>query len=125
MAVKHFENWKKTPKDMCNYLNNNSSFEEYRDIEKYFNRLSLYTDKLENPEVSKLFTTKNMFIWLMLFDRFDKLHISDDRFGAFLDEFVSKLHKKEINGENWETIDADKHTKDRSVTMMDISWMKL
>ena len=97
MSVKHFENWKKTPKDMCNYLNNNSSIEEYKHIEKYFNRIAPYADKLENPEVSKLFTTKNMFIWMMLFDRFDKLNISDDRFGEFLKEFVSNLYKKEVN----------------------------
>lgn len=124
MAVKHFENWKKTPKDMCNYLNSNSSIEEYKDIEEYFNRLAPYTDKLENAEISKLFTTKNMFIWIMLFDRFNKLHISDDRFGEFLEAFVSGLCEKEIDGENWETIDADKHTKDRSVINKKVDYLE-
>ena len=115
MAVKHFENWKKTPKDMCNYLNSNSSIGEYREIESYFSRLIPYTDKIENEEIAKLFTSKNMFIWMMLFDRFNKLHISDNSFGKFLQEFVSDLCYKEINGETWIEIDADKHTKDRSV----------
>lgn len=115
MAVKHFENWKKTPKDMCDYLNNNSSIEEYKEIEEYFNRIAPYSDKIDNKEISELFTSKNMFVWMMLFDRFDKLHISDERFGDFLQAFVSGLCKKEINGENWIKIDADKHTKDRSV----------
>ena len=115
MAVKHFENWKKTPKDMCNYLNSNSSIGEYREIESYFSRLIPYTDKIENEEIAKLFTSKNMFIWMMLFDRFNKLHISDNSFGEFLQEFVSDLCYKEINGETWIEIDADKHTKDRSV----------
>ena len=36
-------------------------------------------------------------------------------FGEFLQEFVSDLCYKEINGETWIEIDADKHTKDRSV----------
>ena len=115
MAVKHFENWKKTPKDMCDYLNSNSSIGEYREIESYFSRLIPYTDKIENEEIAKLFTSKNMFIWMMLFDRFNKLHISDNSFGKFLQEFVSDLCYKEINGETWIEIDADKHTKDRSV----------
>ena len=115
MAVKHFENWKKTPKDMCDYLNSNSSIGEYREIESYFSRLIPYTDKIENEEIAKLFTSKNMFIWMMLFDRFNKLHISDNSFGEFLQEFVSDLCYKEINGETWIEIDADKHTKDRSV----------
>ena len=124
MSVKHFENWKKTPKDMCNYLNNNSSIEEYKHIEKYFNRIAPYADKLENSEVSKLFTTKNMFIWMMLFDRFDKLNISDDRFGEFLKEFVSNLYKKEVNGESWESIDSDKHTKDKSVINKKVDFLE-
>jgi len=124
MAVKHFEDWKKTPKDMCNYLNNNSSVEEYKVIEEYFNRLTPYTDKLENAEISKLFTTKNMFIWMMLFDRFNKLHISDDNFGEFLEAFVSGLCEREIEGENWATIDADKHTKDRSVIVKKVDYLE-
>lgn len=124
MAVKHFENWKKTPKDMCNYLNNNSSIEEYKDIEEYFNRIAPYTDKLENAEVSKLFTTKNMFIWMMLFDRFDKLHIPDDRFGEFLKAFVSGLCETKIEGENWAEIDEDKHTKDRSVITKKVNYLE-
>lgn len=124
MAVKHFDNWKKAPKDMCNYLNNYSSIEEYKDIEGYFNRLAPYADKLENAEVSKLFTTKNMFIWMMLFDRFDKLQISDDRFGEFLEAFVSGLCEKEIEGEKWTEIDADKHTKDRSVINKKINYLE-
>ena len=115
MAVKHFENWKKTPKDMCDYLNNNSSIEEYKEIEKYFNRLIPYADKVENAEVAQLFTSKNMFVWMMVFSRFDKLHISDDKFGKFLKAFISGLSNKEIDGETWTEIDADKHTKDRSV----------
>lgn len=124
MAVKHFEDWKKTPKDMCNFLNNNSSVEEYKDIEEYFNRLAPYTDKLENVEVSKLFTSKNMFIWMMLFDRFDKLHISDDKFGEFLEAFISGLCEKKVNDENWAEIDADKHTKDRSVIVKKVDYLE-
>ena len=124
MAVKHFESWKKTPKDMCDYLNNNSSIDEYKEVEKYFNRLIPYTDKVENAEVSQLFTSKNMFVWMMVFSRFDKLHIPDNRFGEFLKAFVSGLSNKKINGENWVEIDADKHTKDRSVINKKVDYLE-
>lgn len=124
MAVYHFDNWKKTPKDMCDYLNSHSSIEEYKVIENYFNRLIPYTDKMENKKVSELFTSKNMFIWIMLFDRFNKLNISDDKFGYFLQVFVSDLKNKEINGENWETIDIDKHTKDRNVITKKVNYLE-
>ena len=124
MAIFHFENWKKTPKSMCDYLNSNSSVDEYKTIEKYFNRLIPYVDKLENKKVSDLFSSKNMFIWMMLFDRFDKLNIPDEMFGEFLNAFVSELSEKKINGENWTEIDADKHTKDRSVITRKVEYLE-
>ena len=65
-----------------------------------------------------------MFVWMMVFSRFDKLHIPDNRFGEFLKAFVSGLSNKKINGENWVEIDADKHTKDRSVINKKVDYLK-
>ena len=115
MAVNHFEDWKSQPNKMCDYLNQHSSEEEYKNIEKYFNRLAPYVDKLKNKNVSDLFVSKNIAVWMMLFDRFDKLHISDNKFGEFLDALVNGLNSKEIDGIDWTTLNADKHTKDKSV----------
>lgn len=115
MAINHFEHWKKQPKDMCDYLNSNSSIDEFKGIERYFNRLIPYTDKLSNRELAALFTAKNLFIWMMLFDKFTKMNISDDKFVQFLNAFVTELQYKKVNGENWVDIDGDRHTKDRSL----------
>ena len=38
MGVYHFDNWKKAPKKICDYLNFNYTMEEYQHIEQYFNR---------------------------------------------------------------------------------------
>ena len=123
MSINHYENWKKTPKDMCDYLNENSSEQEYRDIESYFNRLTPYCDKMDNGEIAALFTSKNLFIWMMVFDRFTDMHLSDDRFGEFLNAFVIDLKLKEINGENWVKIDSDRNTKDKSLINRKIDYI--
>lgn len=115
MSINHYDNWKRTPKDMCDYLNENSSEQEYRDIESYFNRLIPYCDKMDNSEIAALFTSKNLFIWIMVFDRFTDMHLSDDRFGEFLNAFVSGVNLKEVNGENWDKIDSERNTKDKSL----------
>jgi hypothetical protein len=115
MSINHYDNWKRTPKDMCDYLNENSSEQEYRDIESYFNRLIPYCDKMDNSEIAALFTSKNLFIWMMVFDRFTDMHLSDDRFGEFLNAFVSGVNLKEVNGENWDKIDSERNTKDKSL----------
>ena len=124
MAVYHFEYWKKIPKDMCSYLNQHSSKEEYRNIEWYFNRLIPYSDKLKNTEIAALFTSKNLFVWMKIFDKFTKLHISDDSFGEFLKAFVNNLKFKKVNGENWDSIDNNRHTKDKSLVMKKVSYLE-
>ena len=123
MAVNHFEQWKKQPKDMCDYLNNNSNIDEFKCLENYFNRLIPYTDKLMNRNVAALFTAKNLFIWMMVFDKFSEMHVSDDKFGQFLNIFVCELQYKKVNGEDWATIDGDRHTKDRSLIERKVSYL--
>ena len=88
MGVYHFDNWKKAPKKICDYLNFNSTMEEYQQIEQYFNRIAPYSDKLENRKVADLFT--------------------------FLNAFES-MRNKEVNGVTWEELDENKSTKDKKV----------
>lgn len=124
MAVYHIDDWKKQPQKMCEYLNDNSSIKEYKNIEEYFNRLTPYIDKLENRKVSDLFASKDIAVLMMLFDKFDKLHISDEKFSEFLSALVSGLDKKEVDGESWEKLDLDKHTKDKSVLLKKVNHLE-
>lgn len=124
MGINHFDSWKKTPKDMCDYLNMNSSEKEYLEIEKYFNRLIPYSDKIKNNEVASLFTSKNLFVWMMVFDRFTKLGFSDDKFGEFLNVFISELKFRKKDGKDWECIDSDRHTKDKSLIIKKVEYLE-
>ena len=115
MAIFHMEDWKKDPKKMCDFLNSHSSTEEFQKVEEYFNRLSPYSDKLENPKVAELFVSKNMAVWMYVFVEFTKLELPDEKFGEFLNTFVNGMEDVKVNDISWSELDADKHTKDKAV----------
>lgn len=115
MAVFYMNEWKKDPKRMCDFLNNNSSIEQFRKIEEYFSRIAPYSDKIDNKEVSDLFVSKDMAVWMVVFDNFAKSGLDDSKFGEFLNEFVTNMRNVEVDGTTWNDLDMDKHTKDKSV----------
>lgn len=115
MAVFYLNEWKKDPKKMCDFLNNNSSIEEFKKIEEYFNRIAPYSDKIDNKEVANLFVSKDMAVWMMVFDNFAQYGLEDSKFGEFLNEFVLNMKEIEVDGITWNDLDMDKHTKDKSV----------
>jgi hypothetical protein len=123
MAINHFEDWKKDPKKMCDFLNDNSSEEEYEQVNDYFNRLAPYSDRVESKEVSELFVFKDIPVWMKVFDNFTKFNVSDDKFGEFLKAFISDLKDKEIDGVTWDDLDMDKHTKDKSVIQKKVEYL--
>lgn len=124
MIVNHFEHWNKNPKKICDYLNNNSSKEEIRLIETYFNRLNRLSDKIENPKVASLFTAKNLFIWIKVYSEFEKLNIDDSEFGNYLNAFVDGLYLKPIDEETWNIIDSNRNTKDKSTIIKKENYLK-
>lgn len=124
MSVNFFEDWKKAPKNICDFLNNNASEENFKNIEEYFNRLMPFADKLDSPEVASLFSSKNIFIWMRVFSIFDKLKLPDSDFGDFLKAFANGLKEKETNGENWDSIDACRNTKDKSLILRKVEYIE-
>ena len=121
MAVFYMNEWKKDPKRMCDFLNNNSSIEQFRKIEEYFSRIAPYSDKIDNKEVSDLFVSKDMAVWMVVFDNFAKSGLDDSKFGEFLNEFVTNMRNVEVDGTTWNDLDMDKHTKDKSVLESNIN----
>lgn len=115
MAVFYLDEWKKDPKKMCDFLNNNSSIDEFKKIEEYFKRIAPYSDKIDNKEISDLFVSKDMAVWMVVFDKFTKYGLEDSKFGEFLNEFVSNMKEIEVDGTTWNDLDVNKHTKDKSV----------
>lgn len=106
-----YDHWKKTPKDMAEYINENCTEEQFEILEDYFNRLDDITDEKN----SLLFTSKNTLLWVMLFDRFTKCKLRDEEFGRFLDAFINELSTKEIDGVSFDSIDKSKSSKDKGI----------
>lgn len=126
MGINFFDAWNKNAQKIGIYLNENAT-------ENMFNKFGEYLDRLlkvVTPETGKLFSTKNAIVWFMLFDKFSKSGLSDDRFQKFLESYdelkkvkVKVEHEYEIIGGSGECtnmlsfaeIDAYKSTKDKGI----------
>ena len=122
MAMFHFDNWKKNPRDICSYLNENATEEEFDNLNDYFNRLIPYSDKANNIEVAELFVSKDMPVWMMAFKRVEE-YCSDYDFGRFLLAF-NDMKEIEKNDTTWIELDQDKHTKDKKVMLKKVDYIE-
>lgn len=111
MTMFHFDKWNKNGKKLAMYLNDNATDEEFNKLDKCISRL----ENIVNDKTKELFTTKDSFIWIALFDKFSKTGLDDKKFGEFLAEFVNGLRNKAVNGKLFDTVDNNGSTKDKSV----------
>lgn len=113
MCMFHLEDWKKQTKQLNMYLNENSSKEEFEKLDKNLHRL----ENIISVDLSDIFTSKDSFIWLTLFDKFTYLEEDDRKFAEFLKAFRDGLRSKSVNGNSFDVVDKNKGTKDKSVIM--------
>lgn len=111
MIMFHFDKWNKNGKKLAVYLNNNATDEEFDKLDSNIARLGNVVDS----KTKELFTTKDSFIWITLFDRFSKTGLNDKKFGEFLTEFIGGLRNKAVDGKRFDTVDNSGSTKDKSV----------
>ena len=113
MCMNHFDNWKTQPKTAYKYLNDNSTENEFDDLESNLRRL----ENIVASDIIDIFNKKDSFIFLTLFDKFTKLGIDDIQFAEFLREFKSNLRESSKNqkGLLFDEIDKDVSTKDKRV----------
>lgn len=111
MCMFHFDNWKKQSKQMGAYLNENASASEFETLNSNLQHL----ENIVTEDLKDIFTSKDAFVWLTLYDRFTHLGLEDSRFIEFLRAFKAGLNRKEINGVNFVTVDKNRSTKDKSV----------
>ena len=123
MGVFHMDNWRSDPRIICDYLNSNSSMEEFNTIDSYFTRIAPYSDKIDHPDVAKLFVSKNMVVWLKVFDEFAKTGLEDEKFGEFLNAFVDGLKSIKINDIDWAMFDSKRNTKDRKFIEQKVNYI--
>lgn len=123
MLLFHFDCWSKEKK-MNIYLDENASDAEIGIFEGELNRLTQIIDK---ETTGKLFNSKNSFIWFGAFHKFVEYGLEDNRFADFLVEFQDHLHSQpfaEYDGENFDTYDANKGTKDKKVVSIKLDMIE-
>lgn len=126
MGLNFFDAWNKDAKKIGKHLNNNATEDMFHKFGQYLDRLL----EVITPQTGKLFSSKNALIWFMLFDRFSKTGLSDDKFQLFLEHYeeIKKIkikvsHRyilvkgsgKYTNNLSFAELDGCKSTKDKGV----------
>lgn len=107
MCMFHLDEWKKTSKDLCMYLNNNSSVEEFAQFDEVVERLG----NVITQDFNSVFTSKNSFVWFTLFHKFTKLGRKDKEFADFICEFNSSLKDKIVGGITYKNMESITYSK--------------
>ena len=85
MGINFFGMWKRQDaRKMGKFLNENATEDMFNKVEEYLDNLL----EIVTPDIgSKLFDTKNAVIMFMLYDRFKKDGLSDEKFKEFLEHY--------------------------------------
>ena len=117
MATFHMNNWKKTPKDRNEYLEENSSFNEFEKVNEYGNRIAnVCGDNFQN-----IFVFKDILCWIATFNKFTKLGIKDSKFAEFVNALANTdLHAKKIDDWSYDLLDKEPGTSDKKIVQAKI-----
>lgn len=113
MCMFHFDVWKKQPKQVASFLNENSSVTEFEAFQSFINRL----ERIVTEDLRDLFSSKDSFIWFAMFKKFNDFGFEDEKFAEFLKAFKSELKTKQVDGTTFVELDENRGTKDRSVVL--------
>ncbi len=121
MCTNHLEQWKKSTKKICSYLNLNATKDEFESLLKILKRL----EKIITEDIKDIFNSKDSFLFLTLFDRFTCYEIEDIQFAEFLKEFKNNLrNNRKINNVLFDEIDKNKGTKDKNVIISKLQFLE-
>lgn len=111
MATFHLNDWKKTPNDRNEYLEENSSFDEFEKVNEYGNRIAkVCCDKFQN-----VFVFKDILCWIATFHNFTKLGLEDNKFAEFVSVLVNDLHDKVVGEWSYDMLDKEAGTSDKKI----------
>lgn len=111
MCMFHFDKWSKGGKNIAVYLNENAALEEFVKVENNLTRL----EQIISDETKTVFTSKDTFIWLTLFDKFVELGVDDIKFNDFIKAFIDGLRNKKVDDKLFDEADETGSTKDKKV----------
>ena len=109
VTVFHLNDWKKTPKDRNEFLENNSSAKEFEVINEYGNRIA----KVCGDRFTTLFVHKDIPSWFAVFNSFNKTGLPDNKFAEFLNVLINDLHNIKINGDSYDSLYKEVGTSDK------------
>lgn len=116
MATFHLNDWKKTPNDRNEYLEENSSFDEFEKVNEYGNRIAkVCCDKFQN-----VFVFKDILCWIATFHNFTKFGLEDEKFAEFINALVNELHDKTVGEWSYDILDKESGTSDKKIVQAKI-----
>lgn len=119
MASKYLDEWKKEQENICEYLKDNATTEDFDDFEDLVTRL----ETVVTDDIADMFDSKDSFLWFGLFARFVNSGKDDEKFIEFMAEFTRSLHSKEVNGTSFDSLCIDpktgsaRGTKDKNMVL--------
>lgn len=116
MAMYYLDDWKKELIDALKFIDKHSTDEQFAHLEGNLDRLAGVVHK----SVEDLFNTTNAYIWLAVFDRFEKLGIEDIQFVEFMDAFKASLHSRVIDGRSYDSVNT-RNTRDKATVVAKIT----
>ena len=119
MAANFLEHWKEKQEDMCEFIKDNATAEDFDSFEDLVERIT----RAGTEETFNMFDSKDSFMWFGLFARFVKTGFDDSRFIEFMAEFSRSLHRREINGKSFDDLNG-KATKDKAVVLNKINHLE-
>lgn len=119
MAANFLEHWKKKQEDMCEFIKDNATAEDFDSFEDLVERIT----RAGTEETFNMFDSKDSFMWFGLFARFVKTGFDDSRFIEFMAEFSRSLHRREINGKSFDDLNG-KATKNKAVVLNKINHLE-
>lgn len=111
MATFHLNDWKKTPNDRNEYLEENSSFDEFEKVNEYGNRIA----KVCGNRFQNVFVFKDILCWIATFHNFTKFGIEDGKFAEFINALVNELHGKVVGEWSYDMLDKESGTSDKKI----------
>lgn len=120
MGISFLPNWKKKNEEICDYLKDHATVSAFDIFEGYLDRLTALLGKGAKEE---LFNSRDSFLFFILFDRFSKLGLEDDKFADFLLTFKEELHSKMVGDVSYDIL-TQKATKDKAVVLAKVDLLE-
>lgn len=119
MCMFHFDVWKKQPKQVASFLNENSSVDEFEVFQSIIDRL----ERVITEDLRDIFSSKDSFIWFAMFNKFCKFGFEDKLFADFLRAFKGGIKFEKIEGTSYVELDENRGTKDKAVITAKLNYL--